>query len=206
MDKKSPAAQRICNAAAEHFSLRGYDGASLNEIAEMAGIRKATLYSHFKSKDQLFIQVLDDAIEAECEFARSMLQTEDAAPGNAYLAAINERFGQSVYFRYLLRSIYWPPDKLHCVIDKVYRNFLDNVADAFHAQLLRFVHDGLTESDRMLLVQSYIGIVESLYVEIIYSSTGEMDKRRKALWTIFSDSLVLRLRGAEIPEDKESVS
>ena len=206
MDKKSPATQRICNAAAEHFSLRGYDGASLNEIAEMVGIRKATLYSHFKSKDRLFIQVLDDAIEAECEFACRMLQTEDTAPGNAYLAAINERFEQSVYLRYLLRSIYWPPDKLHSVIDKVYRKFLENVADAFHAQLLRFVPDGLTESDRMLLAQAYIGIVESLYVEIIYSSSGEIDKRRKALWAIFSDSLALRLRCFEIPEGKEPVS
>lgn len=206
MNKKSPAAQRICNAAAEHFSLRGYDGASLNEIAEMAGIRKATLYSHFKGKDQLFIQVLDDAIEAECKFTCSMLQNEDTAPGNAYLAAINERFGQSVYFRYLLRCIYWPPDKLRCVIDKLYRNFLDNIANAFHAQLLRFMSDGLTESDRMLLVQAYIGIIESLYVEITYSSTGEIDKRRKALWAIFSDSLALRYRCYEIPESKEPAS
>ncbi|WP_410469610.1 TetR/AcrR family transcriptional regulator, partial [Bradyrhizobium sp.] len=54
MKSRSPSLARICDAAVQHFAVVGYDAASLNEIAGMVGIRKASLYSHVASKDELF--------------------------------------------------------------------------------------------------------------------------------------------------------
>ncbi|MCE9575370.1 MAG: TetR family transcriptional regulator [Deltaproteobacteria bacterium] len=48
--------------AARHFAERGYAGASLSEIADDAGLRKASLYHHFPTKDALYVAVLDTAV------------------------------------------------------------------------------------------------------------------------------------------------
>lgn len=48
--------------AARVFAERGYTAASLGEIAEAAGLRKASLYHHFPAKDALYSAVLDTAV------------------------------------------------------------------------------------------------------------------------------------------------
>ncbi|MGO9959999.1 MAG: TetR/AcrR family transcriptional regulator [Solirubrobacteraceae bacterium] len=45
-------------AAARVFAQKGFAGASLEEIAELAGYTTGALYYHFASKDQLFLELL----------------------------------------------------------------------------------------------------------------------------------------------------
>lgn len=49
----------IINTASELFYRNGYNATGINEIIEKSGIAKATLYSHFKSKEDLCIAYLD---------------------------------------------------------------------------------------------------------------------------------------------------
>jgi AcrR family transcriptional regulator len=51
--------QRLLDAAAQVFELHGYNGASMQAIAEEVGITKAALYHYVRSKDELFFQVYD---------------------------------------------------------------------------------------------------------------------------------------------------
>ncbi|MGE5374304.1 MAG: TetR/AcrR family transcriptional regulator [Bacteroidota bacterium] len=62
---------KIMEAAIKLFSKRGYNKASVDEICEEAGISKGAFYHHFKSKQALFLalldgwlQFVDNAIEA----------------------------------------------------------------------------------------------------------------------------------------------
>jgi AcrR family transcriptional regulator len=49
----------ILDAALEIFSRRGYNGASIDEIASAAGISKALIYEHFPSKKDLHVSLLE---------------------------------------------------------------------------------------------------------------------------------------------------
>lgn len=46
--------QAILDAAAEVFGTQGYERASVDAIAEAAGVSKPTIYNHFGTKEQLF--------------------------------------------------------------------------------------------------------------------------------------------------------
>lgn len=46
--------QQIFKAAVDLFLDKGFDGTSMDEVAERAGVSKQTVYSHFNSKEDLF--------------------------------------------------------------------------------------------------------------------------------------------------------
>ena len=50
----------ILDAALRLFAERGYEGASVDDIAAAAGINVAVIYSHFTSKEALHASVLDE--------------------------------------------------------------------------------------------------------------------------------------------------
>jgi len=59
----TPSATQILIVAENLFSKRGYDGVSMQQIASDAGISKANIYHHFKSKDLLYLAVLKYALQ-----------------------------------------------------------------------------------------------------------------------------------------------
>ena len=63
MVDESSGRQRILDEAARLFLERGYAEASLRDIAEAVGVRAATIYHHFESKDALLGEVLDRGID-----------------------------------------------------------------------------------------------------------------------------------------------
>src|SRR5512135_1945561 len=54
---------RILDAAIKLFSSRGYNQASVDDICREAGISKGAFYHHFKSKQALFLALLDGWLE-----------------------------------------------------------------------------------------------------------------------------------------------
>ena len=60
--KGARTAQRIMDVAEDLFALQGYDGTSLRQIAERAGIREPGLYNHFAGKQALYEAVLFRAL------------------------------------------------------------------------------------------------------------------------------------------------
>ena len=54
--------QIILSAAREEFVSKGYSGASIQAIADRAGIAKANVHYYFKRKSNLYIAVLDEII------------------------------------------------------------------------------------------------------------------------------------------------
>lgn len=62
-------------AAAEVFARRGYEGASLDEIAETAGFTRGAIYKNFAGKEDLFFCVIDHLNEQTIEAFRTISLT-----------------------------------------------------------------------------------------------------------------------------------
>lgn len=54
--------EHLLQAAAVVFARNGFHGSSLDEVAAAAGFTKGAVYSNFKSKEDLFVAVLDHRI------------------------------------------------------------------------------------------------------------------------------------------------
>src|SRR5689334_22549804 len=75
----------ILDAALEVFSRRGYNGASIDEIATAAGISKALIYEHFPSKKDLHASLLERHVQEI--FERLAATAAGPDPGEVRLRA-----------------------------------------------------------------------------------------------------------------------
>jgi AcrR family transcriptional regulator len=55
--------EEIVAEATKLFAERGYEGASMGDLAERVGLRKASLFHHFPSKDVLYATVLTELMD-----------------------------------------------------------------------------------------------------------------------------------------------
>ncbi|MEI6128397.1 MAG: TetR/AcrR family transcriptional regulator [Pseudomonadota bacterium] len=71
--------EKIIEAAIEVFFEKGFDAASMREIAEKAGLTKPMIYYHFKNKEALYVALLEENLALFCRGLESLL-TSDSDP------------------------------------------------------------------------------------------------------------------------------
>ncbi|MFN8039974.1 MAG: TetR/AcrR family transcriptional regulator [Acidimicrobiales bacterium] len=160
MSARLPAAERrqqLLDVALEVFSRKGFHEASMNDIADAAGVTKPVLYQHFGSKRELYLELLREMGD----------QLRDAV-GKATAGAPGPRqqveAGFEAYFRWVTEN----RGGFHVLFagdTRRDREFVAEVlkveteiADAI-AQLI--VIDGLSTDRRRLLAYGIVGISET---------------------------------------------
>jgi AcrR family transcriptional regulator len=63
--RKARTRAALLEAAARVYARRGFDGATVDEVAEEAGFTKGAVYSHFGSKENLLLALLDERLAAQ---------------------------------------------------------------------------------------------------------------------------------------------
>src|SRR5271154_2521361 len=64
-------------AAAQVFADRGFHGASLDEVAAVAGFTKGAVYSNFKNKEDLFLALFKANYDREMDALRATLEASE---------------------------------------------------------------------------------------------------------------------------------
>ncbi|WP_208027192.1 TetR/AcrR family transcriptional regulator [Rhabdothermincola sediminis] len=160
MTARLPAAERrqqLLDVALRVFGQHGYHHTSMNEIADRAGVTKPVLYQHFRSKRELYLEVLRDVGG----------RLRDAV-GKAVATAEGPRqqveSGFLAYFRWVAATR-GGFDVLFAGETRRDREFTaealkveTEVADAI-AQLI--VVEGLSDERRRLLAYGIVGIAET---------------------------------------------
>ena len=97
-------AAEMLAAAAKVFARRGYHGASTQDIADVLGIRQASLYYYFASKEAALEAVCADGIEDYENRAREILRSRQSAADKVarlvvqHLAPLQERLDFTLTF------------------------------------------------------------------------------------------------------------
>jgi TetR/AcrR family transcriptional regulator len=86
-DRRDQTIDRILKAATKEFSQAGFAGARVDEIADSAGVNKATIYYHIGGKQALYAQVVHHLFgNAVAQFKRNI--TADQSPEDKLMAFI----------------------------------------------------------------------------------------------------------------------
>ena len=72
---------KLRREAAALFARRGYGGTSISEIASRVGIRKASLYNYFSSKEELLLDLVDECLAAWKATSRGPLDGDGPLEG-----------------------------------------------------------------------------------------------------------------------------
>ncbi|NTY90376.1 TetR/AcrR family transcriptional regulator [Pseudomonas putida] len=178
----SATAGRIAQLALNHFAERGYDAASMNDIAALAGLKKASLYAHFESKDALYLTSLEIALESEIAYVRAHFAHGEKAsdvPGEGYWSQLRDRYTQNDSLRFLLRAAFYPPHALRREVMSGFDGYLEVLRGCFTEACVVGRQSLLVESENWL-VEAYMAVIDSLTVELIYGNDDGYRRRIEA--------------------------
>ena len=90
----------LFRAAAQEFAERGYEPARVDRIAFRARVNKAMLYYHYRSKQELYVEVLRDMFRAVGVRARAIADAPGPADAklDTWIAAIVEEAAARPWF------------------------------------------------------------------------------------------------------------
>lgn len=184
---------KIREKALTLFVEKGYVGTSLADIGNEVGIKKQSIYTHFKSKDDLFLQVVNNVLEKETDSLNAYFnknkngQLFDVLYG--FINLFKNRFTKEgeENAKFMLRMMFLPPTHLQ---DVVIKQFL-----MFYSNLERQIQDIFTANKREITVDphearlAFLNIFDGLLVELIYVNVESFEKRLDASWNIFCQAI-----------------
>lgn len=81
-ERREDVRAKLVAAAYGVFCERGYEGASLERVAEAAGYSKGAVYSNFSGKEELFFELVSSRIDERIDAVRAATERK-GAPGKA---------------------------------------------------------------------------------------------------------------------------
>ncbi|YCA46142.1 TetR/AcrR family transcriptional regulator (plasmid) [Bacillus sp. JZ8] len=183
--------EQIKEAALRQFALHGYKGASLTSIANEVGIKKQSIYTYFKSKEELFVHSFNESIVHELHFIEQfftglndMLSAEKLL--YRFLIEYMNRYDESINTSFFIRTSYFPPHQLkELIIRESYR--LTDRLECLLKLLFEEKGDLLNSNfSADTVTAAYLTILDGLFVEMLYGGRSErLQKRISSSWDIF---------------------
>jgi AcrR family transcriptional regulator len=126
----------LLQAAAQVFAERGFHGASLDEVAAVAGFTKGAVYSNFKNKEDLFLALIEANYARELGALRETLEGSDIPPADRlgdFVGLIRNEFEQvpsnwnALYLEFVLYAMRNPAARER--LNQLERADIDAVAE-----------------------------------------------------------------------------
>ncbi|PZF87000.1 TetR/AcrR family transcriptional regulator [Listeria ivanovii] len=190
--------KEIKQAALKLFASNGFEGTSLADIAGVVGLKKQSIYSHFKDKDDLFLSIMKDAKSTEIDYYRAHLQDSDLSRPDLVLASllfgVKNLYDTDAAFQFWLRYGFYPPKHLYDIVQAEISDNVSQMEQDFTALFSNWIAQKLIpEQDVETMKEAYMGILDAVIVEIVYVNEPQRSERKiTALWQIFWRGITLK--------------
>jgi len=171
----------IIEAAIELFAKKGYESTSIQEITELCGISKGAFYLSFKSKEELFLSIIDHVVVEVGNAIDQVVKSDIDAEQKLY-------FYFSHLFQFLLSQ--------------------RSLAKIFSSERPRQVEDQLLHKlhyyDKQFS-QSFLKLFEAQYGDAIAETKYDLVLCVKGLLTSYSEYVLFQQHDINIPNLTQSL-
>ncbi len=158
--------KQILDAAAKVFGSKGYDRATIADIAREAQVAEGSIYNYFKNKEDLLIslprQIAEPAIELIGVHMTKLVMDESASPEKILSVMAREMFAifkrNAHIFRLLITAL---PRMKQSTRQKYMNHVIIHVSNALESYFRKLVERGMfrQDLDTRIAVRNFIGMV-----------------------------------------------
>jgi len=162
----------LLQAAETIFVRDGYEGAELGEIATLAGRTKGAIYAQFKSKEDIFLALVEDrALSYRTQMEKLITESTTidgnlAALRNFYLQRAEEQAWSLLLLEFKLFTIRHPKSKKR--LQGLYAGMLSQNDEKRLAGILGQAGKGKNAISRVLAIQLLQPMISALVLEAIF--------------------------------------
>jgi len=183
-------ARLIKQVALRHFAEKGYEGASLAQIAEEVGIKKPSIYAHFKGKDDLFLSLAKDIRSEEIYFVRKAFKAyrENSLKKKLhdFLLDLKERYTTDYQLKFWFRIMFFPPGHLYEELIELANTYLDEVELILIPHFKEASKNGTFPNlPAEQAAAAFTCLIDGITVEMLYGGPIRAEKRFESAWTLF---------------------
>jgi len=128
----------IKNTALKLFAANGYHSTSISKIADSAKISKGLIYNYFKSKEDIFSEIIEMGIDKMFEnFTPNEDGHLEVEGMQNYIETIFKSLKENIDFWKFYYQIFVQADAQHILkakMEKIMANFMITIVDYFHKQ------------------------------------------------------------------------
>jgi AcrR family transcriptional regulator len=191
-DSREQTLQRLLDAAEKLIARKGLDAASVEDIAAAAGYSRGAFYSNFKSKDDLFIELL------RRDHHRSMVELNALRTSELSVDQVQSRtrviYGQM--FSDNESFMNWTEARMMAARDARFRAKLDALVAEKRGQIAAFIqyfHDRVGVAPPLppeKMAMGFMSLAEGVQLYMMSSPTEMTPDTAESLLTLFVDSIM----------------
>jgi AcrR family transcriptional regulator len=191
-DSREQTLQRLLDAAEKLIARKGLDAASVEDIAAAAGYSRGAFYSNFKSKDDLFIELL------RRDHHKSMVELNALRTSELSVDQVQSRtrdiYGQM--FSDNVSFMNWTEARMMAARDARFRAKLDALMAEKRGQIAAFIqyfHDRVGVAPPLppeKMAMGFMSLAEGVQLYMMSSPTEMTPDTAESLLTLFVDSIM----------------
>lgn len=179
----------IFEAAIKVFSVSGYNGATMDEVASVAGVAKGTLYYHFKSKEEIFKFIISEGINViREEINDATSKEEDPVEKLKVLCKVqlNLVYRQKDLFKVIMSQI-WGQESRQLELRAIIQSYMKNISKFFKEAIDKKV---IENNNPDFLAYTFFGSLTSAAIyELIHQDDEEVDVTIDRLMNYFMNGI-----------------
>ncbi len=195
-DSRDQTTQRLLDAAQKLIAKKGLSAASVEDIAAAAGYTRGAFYSNFKSKGDLFIELLRrDHEETHAELAALR---SDALPLDLIQQRTREIYGR--LYRDNESFMNWTEARLLAARDTKFRSKLNALFAEKRGQIAEFINYFYQRAGvaapvpEGAMAMGFIALVEGVKLSMLSSPADMTPETAESILTTFIDAIMKMAR------------
>lgn len=182
---------KIKEAALRLFAQYGYEATPLSEIAKAVGIKAPSLYAHFKSKEELFLVIFDDVLQAHLGRAAALEAIIEGKSVHDKLYTILQDACQTYllseeHITFLKRAMLFPPGSLQQELRTRFAGSETALSKVLTDIFEEGMNDGIIRREKKEdLLASYYCLLDGSFIQQFYYARSDFESRIQSVWRLY---------------------